>query len=124
MRRIVVLFLAMLMVMFLASCEHISKKPEPEYIVVPRPPVVEPQVDPIVTEEVKFKVLNAEGVIALAEELKATGKEVVIFVLEADGFRALTNNLVDIQRFIAEKQEAMRFVVAAANEPQEPDEDQ
>lgn len=86
----------------LAGCEHL--KPEKEIVPVPieQPKYVPATIVPTDPQPVNWMVLNREGLLELAERVKATGESVTLFILDAEGFRALSLNLVDIRRYLGE----------------------
>ena len=73
------------------------------------------------TQPVNWQVLNSQGVRDLAARIEQTGENVVLYTLDTDGFRALSNNLVEIRRYIREQNAAMDFVLDAANPPKKED---
>lgn len=111
--------LPILLALTLSACITTDRRdPDVTVIVKPSAPIVAPIVDPVSTQPVNWQVLNSQGVRDLAARIERTQEDVVIFVLDSEGFRALSNNLIDIKRYIREKNEAFDFVLEASKQPE------
>lgn len=112
--------LPVLLALSLVGCNHILPTPDPVLIVTPHATVTPPVTEPVNLAPVEWQVLNSDGVRQLADRIEQTGENVVLYVLDTDGFRALAGNLNEIKRYIREKNEAFDFMVEASKHP-EPD---
>lgn len=107
-----------LLALSLTACVTTDRRdPDVTVVVQPTAPIVAPLVDPVNTQPVNWQVLNSQGVRDLAARIEQTGEDVVLYTLDTEGFRALSNNLVEIRRYIREKNAAFDFVLDAANPP-------
>ena len=115
------LLLPILLAMSLTACISTGNRdPDVNVVVQPTAPIVPPLVDPVTTQPVNWQVLNSQGVRDLAARIEQTGENVVLYTLDSEGFRALSNNLVDIRRYVREKNAAFDFVMEAAKPKETP----
>jgi hypothetical protein len=100
----------------LAACTHVTPPP-PVTVIAASPPVAPPTADTITPAPVQWTVYNAAELKDLSTKLAATGNSVVLYTLDTDGFKNLSNNLVDIKRFIGQQNAIIQFLTKAANQP-------
>lgn len=93
-------YAALLSVMLLAGCAT-STMP-----VLVRPgPVSMPSVDPLTLNRVEWRVLTDEQLRELLNQ-----RENVLFALDAEGYRAMSLNLIEIRRYIDEQRAVIAYL--------------
>ena len=104
-------YLAILAAFALAGCATLNNTPPP-LVVTPQAPVVPPVVNPVVSKPVQWHVYDKKALQELLDKTKPD-ENIVLFGLDTDNFKALNENLVDIRRYIREKNAAYNFVLDA-----------
>lgn len=80
------------------------------YKYAPRPAVIEPQTQAVQLRGVQWKVLTEKELREqLAELEKNPNPNFALFALTPDGMKNLQSNLVEINRFIAEQNEVIKY---------------
>lgn len=73
--------------------------------------VTPPTVQPLVMERFQWKVYNLEDLKKLVAQLEREGvKDFVVVALTPEGYKALGNNMLEIQRYIQEQQQVILFL--------------
>lgn len=101
----------------LVGCQ--SKQVQNTYIYKPRPAVVEPKTMPVRMKGVEWKVITKPELERMLVELeKNPDPNFALFALTPQGFEALSTNLVEINRFMQEQQQVIRYYRAYIKETQ------
>ena len=90
---------------------------QPPVIVAPTPPVIAPRVDPVNLRPIRWKVYTIAELKILIANAEKNGTNVVLFTLDGDNFKILSDNLVDIQKLVHQQQTVIVFLTTAANAP-------
>jgi type IV pilus biogenesis protein CpaD/CtpE len=87
-----------------------TSTPPKEIIVVDdKPKVKAPSPDTITMREVTWKVYDRASLEAYLAEAKKENRDVLIFVLEEDGFKALNSNIADILAYMKQRNAGVKF---------------
>lgn len=110
----------LLAVAFFAALGGCATEPTRPSLVSPTQPLVTPYQaavdaapEPRGTslKPVQFKVYNGRGLIALAEDIKAgRRKDVVIIALTPRGYKNLSTNLAELERYIREQKTVIAYL--------------
>lgn len=92
-----------------------SPDPIPQQVRFPR--VAAPDVQPVTLNPVRWRVMTETEVRSLSE----SREPVVLFVLDAENYRNLGLNLIEIRRHIEEQRAAIIFLQRVLDERSEPD---
>lgn len=98
--------LALLAALPLMACA--STQP-PAIQTVSLPDVAVPKPAPMHFKTFRWQVLSA-GDLAKAAEAHATDKDYVIIALTPNGYKALSGNMLELQRYIAEQQNVIYYL--------------
>jgi hypothetical protein len=99
--------LLMLGLLALAGC---TTQTQTIYRYAPRPEVIEPQTQAVHMKGVKWQVLTKKELQAKLVELeKNPDPSFVLFALTPDGMKNLQSNLVEINRFVSEQDEVIKY---------------
>lgn len=88
-----------------------TKPVTPPIVIATTPPVIPPASDVFVPSPVQWKVYNSAELKTLAEN----GQTTVLFTLDTDSFKNLSNNLIDIKKIIKQQNEIIEYLTKAAN---------
>ncbi len=83
--------------------------PIPTVVVNTKPTVQAPDSDPLALGDVHWKVYNRDGLEKLVADAKANNQDLVVFVLDEDGFKTLSSNMVDILAFVKQQNAKILF---------------
>lgn len=100
-----IIFVALL----LTGCA--TKQNVPPIVIATTPPVTPPLSDVFVPSPVQWKVYNSSELKTLAEK----GQTTVLYTLDTDNFKNLSNNLIDIKKIIKQQNEIIEYLTKAAN---------
>jgi hypothetical protein len=102
--------LAFIMLAGLASCSTTKPTIQYVYITAPKAEVVEPKTNPVTVKSVKWKVITKVELEQILVDLeKNPDPNFTLFALTPSDFQALSTNLVDIKRYIAEEKQVIYF---------------
>ena len=88
-----------------------TKQNVPPIVIATTPTVTPPISDVFVPSPVQWKVYNSAELKTLAEN----GQTTVLFTLDTDNFKNLSNNLIDIKKIIKQQNEIIEYLTKAAN---------
>jgi hypothetical protein len=102
------IFKVILFCVLLTGCD-ISRKPD--VVVNPNAPVTAPVVDPLQVRDVQWKAYNKARLTELLATLK--DDDVLLLALDEKNFKALSDNLVDINTHIGQQNAVIDFLEKA-----------
>lgn len=101
------------------GCSACASDPIPVPVVIPPAPVSVPQITPMTLNRITWKVYNVSDLKALVAKMEASGdKSTVLFSLDANGYNALSMNMIEIKRFIKDQSAVTQFLIGVLNEQQ------
>ena len=102
---------------FIAGCAHNPAQP----LQVRLPDVSVPEPQPVSTQDYTYKVYRQNDIKALAATFKKhPNREFVIFAITPDGYQRMSNNYVELERYISEQKEIIVYLKRTITERSEP----
>lgn len=100
-----------LVALLLCSCSTVPQTPTVVAQNVSYPDVSVPPPQQITTQGFQWKIYNGRDIQELAKTIQTTGKDdVLIFGLTPNGYRALSHNMIELQRYIKQQQKIIVYL--------------
>jgi len=90
-------------VLFVASCGDKVNPIEISTSPVEKPQLTLPAADTLKLREIKWIIVTEDNAQSAFDQLKADGKDPVLFGLSDEGYEALSLNLADVRRYIQQQ---------------------
>ena len=103
----------------LASCSNVKELLTIKPVIVEKPALIVPKTRPVKSELVSFIVITKDNMEEKFKELGKSEKDVVVFALTNDSYKALSLSVADLRRYIIQQ----NAVIKAYKEYYEPAKD-
>ena len=87
----------------LASCSNVKELLTIKPVIVEKPPLTIIKPRPVVSKPVSFIVITKDNMEAKFKELGKSEKDVVVFALTDDSYKALSLSVADLRRYIIQQ---------------------
>lgn len=105
------LIAAAVLALGLAGCQHDAPTIRPELAPVPMP-----KIQSVKPREVQWKVYTAKDLRKLAADMEKPGHDQTIIALTPQGYKNLSYNMTELERYMREQKEALLFMKSIADE--------
>lgn len=88
---------------FLSSCSTTPDVIKYDAEPIDRPKLVLPESEQVLLKKVDWDIITKDNIDELWKRLEASGEPVVIYVLDTDGYEALSLNMADLVKLISQE---------------------
>ncbi len=90
--------------LLLAGCGGVAPKIVEKPILVDRPELIVPEIQPAEQYNFEWIVVTKENFAEVARELESKGQTIVLFAVTPQGYQNLSLNIAELRRFITQQQ--------------------
>ena len=93
---------------FLSSCSSTPDVIKYDAEPIDRPKLVLPETEQVLLKKVDWDIITKDNIDALWKRLEESGEPVVIYVLDTEGYEALSLNMADLVKLISQEKARSR----------------
>ena len=90
--------------LLLAGCGGVAPKIVEKPILVDRPELIVPEVQPVQQYDFEWIVITRENFDSVTRELESRGQTIVLFAITPQGYQNLSLSIAELRRFITQQQ--------------------
>ena len=90
--------------LLLAGCGGVAPKIVEKPILVDRPELIVPEIQPAEQYNFEWIVITKENFAEVAKDLESKGQTIVLFAVTPQGYQNLSVNIAELRRFITQQQ--------------------
>ncbi|NBW08721.1 MAG: hypothetical protein EBR82_11925 [Caulobacteraceae bacterium] len=90
--------------LLLAGCGGVAPKIVEKPILVDRPELIVPEVQPVQQYDFEWIVITRENFDSVARDLESRGQTIVLFAITPQGYQNLSLSIAELRRFITQQQ--------------------
>jgi len=90
--------------LLLAGCGGVAPKIVEKPILVDRPELIVPEIQPAEQYNFEWVVITKENFVEVTKDLESRGQTIVLFAVTPQGYQNLSVNIAELRRFITQQQ--------------------
>ena len=90
--------------LLLAGCGGVAPKIVEKPILVDRPELIVPEIQPVQQYDFEWIVITRENFDSVTRELESRGQTIVLFAITPQGYQNLSLSIAELRRFITQQQ--------------------
>ena len=90
--------------LLLAGCGGVAPKIIEKPILVDRPELIVPEIQPVQQYDFEWIVITRENFDSVTRELESRGQTIVLFAITPQGYQNLSLSIAELRRFITQQQ--------------------